>query len=262
MDYKRINRETWNEKTDVHIASDFYDMTGFRAGKNSLNGIELELLGDISGKSVLHLQCHFGQDTLSMARMGAWTTGVDISDKAIQRARELAAEMHLPTQFVCCDLYETRQHITETFDIVYATYGTIGWLPDLDKWAEVIAASLKPGGRLVFVEFHPVVWMFDDHFKVVAYRYFKDEPIVETVSGTYADRESDLVNKTVSWNHGLTEVLGSLLNQGLRITQFKEFDYSPYGIFADSDEFEPGKFRVAGFGNKLPLVYALEAVKQ
>lgn len=245
----------------MHIASDFYNMKAFRAGKNSLNGIELELLGDISGKSVLHLQCHFGQDTLSMARMGATVTGVDISDKAIQRAKELATELGLDATFVCCDLYDTLRHVTEKFDIVYTTYGTIGWLPDLDKWAAVIAGALKPGGRLVFVEFHPVVWMFDDNFEQVAYAYFKTEPIMETVSGTYADRNSGLVNHTVSWNHGLGEVLGSLLAQGLSIAHFHEYNYAPYPIFSKSDEFEPGKFHASGFGDKLPLVYSVMAVK-
>lgn len=261
MDYQKINREAWNQKTEVHIASAFYDMEAFRSGKSSLNNIELELLGDITGKNILHLQCHFGQDTLSMARMGARVTGVDLSDTAIRRATELAAESGLPATFVCCDVYDTLQHVTEKFDIVYTTYGTIGWLPDLDRWAAVIAGALKPGGRLVFVEFHPVVWMFDYGFKEVAYSYFKAEPIVENEPGTYADRGAELAPQTVSWNHGLGEVLGSLLGQNLRLTAFREYDYSPYAIFADSDETEPGKYRVKGFGNKLPLVYALEAVK-
>lgn len=261
MDYQKINREAWNQKTEVHIGSAFYDMEAFRAGKNSLNDIELALLGDISGKSVLHLQCHFGQDTLSMARMGARVTGIDLSDTAIRRATELAAELGLPATFVCCDVYDTLQHVTEKFDIVYTTYGTIGWLPDLDRWAAVIAGALKPGGRLVFVEFHPVVWMFDYQFKEVTYSYFKAAPIVENEEGTYADRKADLAPQTVSWNHGLGEVLESLLVQGLRITRFREYDYSPYSIFADSEEAEPGKYRVKGFGNKLPLVYALEAEK-
>lgn len=262
MDYKAINKATWNKKTDVHIASDFYAMEAFKAGKSSLKEIELALLGDINGKSVLHLQCHFGQDTLSMARMGARVTGVDLSDRAIERATELAAQLGLEAEFVCCDVYDTLQHVTEKFDIVYTTYGTIGWLPDLEKWAAVIAGALKPGGRLVFVEFHPVVWMFDYRFTEVAYPYFKAEPIIETETGTYADRGAELQNQTVSWNHGLAEVLGSLLGQGLRITRFNEYDYSPYPIFAESEEAAPGRYRVKGFGNKLPLVYALEAVKE
>ena len=261
MDYKKINKKTWDQKTDVHIASEFYDMAAFRAGKNALNEIELPLLGDVSGKSILHLQCHFGQDSLSLARMGAQVTGIDLSDKAIQRATELSEELHIPAKFVCCDVYDTREHITETFDIVFASYGTIIWLPDLDKWASVIAASLKPGGRFVFAEFHPVIWMFDNAFKDITYSYFNVEPIVETISGTYADRGANLVQQSVTWNHALGEVLGALLRQGLQIKQFQEFDYSPYPVFGERNEFKPGKFRITGFGNRLPLVYALEAVK-
>lgn len=261
MDYKEINRRTWNEKTDVHIASDFYDMAAFRAGKNSLNDIELPLLGDVSGKSLFHLQCHFGQDTLSLARMGAQVTGLDLSDKAIQRATELAAELHLPARFVCSDLYEAREHIREQFDIVFSSYGTIGWLPDLDKWARVIADSLKPGGRFVFAEFHPVVWMFDDNFESVAYSYFNVEAIEENVSGTYADKDSDIHSRTFTWNHSLAEVMQSLIDQGLRILKFNEYDYSPYPIFSKLDGKETGRYRVGGYGKKLPLVYSLVVEK-
>lgn len=261
MDYKKINKQTWNNKTDIHIASEFYDMGAFRAGKNTLNDIELPLLGDVRGKSLLHLQCHFGQDTLSLARMGASVTGVDISDKAIRRAQELAAELKLPARFVCCDVYETRKHIAEKFDLVFASYGTIIWLPDLDKWAREIAESLKPGGRFVFAEFHPVVWMFDEKFSEIRYPYFNVEPIVEVASGTYADPDSTIVQQTVTWNHSLAEVLQALMDQGLRLERFAEYDYSPYPIFGERDEFTPGKFRVKRHGNRLPLVYALEARK-
>lgn len=261
MDYKEINRQTWNTKTDIHIASEFYDMKAFMEGKNSLKDIELALLGDVSGKDLLHLQCHFGQDTLSLARMGAHVTGLDISDKAIQRASELADDLHIPAKFVCCDLYDTRQYINEKFDIVFSTYGTIIWLPDLDRWARVIAESLKLGGRFVFAEFHPVIWMFDDNFENVAYSYFNVEAIQETVSGTYADKDSNIRGKTVTWNHSLAEVMQALIDAGLRIVRFKEYDYSPYPIFSKLDGKETGRYRVGGFQKNLPLVYSLVAEK-
>ena len=261
MNYQELNRKTWNEKTDVHIASDFYDMAGFRAGKSSLKEIELSLLGDVNGKSILHLQCHFGQDTLSLARMGATVTGVDLSDKAIQRATEISKELAIPATFICCDVYDTPQYVNETFDIVFTSYGTIGWLPDLDKWAAVISARLKPGGKLVFVEFHPVVWMLDEAFQKIAYSYFNVEAIVEENTGTYADTGADITNKTISWNHHLGEVFQALLNQGLRIDRFREYNYSPYACFKNLEEFEPGKFRVKGLENRLPMVYALEVTK-
>ena len=119
MNYQEINRKTWNDKTDVHIDSAFYDMAAFRAGKNTLNSIELPLLGDVSGKRILHLQCHFGQDSLSLSRIGAKVTGIDISDKSIQRAKELSEELHLPATFIRSDVYNTLEHVSEKFDIVF-----------------------------------------------------------------------------------------------------------------------------------------------
>ena len=157
MDYLALNKKLWDNKVASHVASDFYDMPAFLDGKNVLKPIELDLLGDINSESILHLQCHFGQDSLCLARMGAQVVGIDLSPKAIQKAQELNEELGLNAQFTCCDVYETRQYVSQKFDTVFTSFGTIGWLPDLDKWAKVIADSLKPGGRLIFVEFHPVV---------------------------------------------------------------------------------------------------------
>ncbi|HKK38655.1 MAG TPA: class I SAM-dependent methyltransferase, partial [Cryomorphaceae bacterium] len=154
-DYQQINRQSWNDRVDSHLKSEFYDVEGFLKGQASLKEIELPLLGDVNGKSILHLQCHFGQDTLSLQRMGANCVGVDLSDKAIEAAQNLNEELGLNARFVACDVYEAPKHIDEKFDVVFTSYGTIGWLPDLDRWAEVIAHFLKPGGKLVFVEFHP-----------------------------------------------------------------------------------------------------------
>lgn len=260
--YLDLNREAWNRKTDVHVRSDFYDVQGFLAGQSTLNGIELALLGDVNGKSVLHLQCHFGLDTLSLARMGAEVCGVDLSDNAIAKARELNAQLGLSAEFVCCDVYTLPEHLNRQFDIVYTSYGTIGWLPDIQRWASVVSHFMKPGGRLVFAEFHPVVWMFDDKFEQVAYRYFHSEPIVETGSGSYADRDAPITHTTVSWNHGLAEVISALIASGLRIRQFTEYDYSPYNCFAGTVEFAPGKFRIAHLGDKIPMVYSLLAGKE
>jgi 2-polyprenyl-3-methyl-5-hydroxy-6-metoxy-1,4-benzoquinol methylase len=236
-------------------------MAGFMQGNTSLNAIELRLLGDVAGKSILHLQCHFGQDSLSLARMGANVTGVDFSDKAIAQAQQLNAELGLDATFVCCDVYDAPNHINQQFDVVFTSYGTIGWLPDMDRWAAVVARFLKPGGRFVFVEFHPVVWMFDDNFETVAYNYFKDEAIVETNDGTYADKDAAIRTQTISWNHGMGEVLTALLNSGLRFTQVQEYDYSPYNCFAGMEQVEEKKFRIKKMGNKLPLVYAVVAEK-
>jgi 2-polyprenyl-3-methyl-5-hydroxy-6-metoxy-1,4-benzoquinol methylase len=257
--YKESNRDGWNQRVEPHLKSDLYDLEGFKKGKTSLNTIELELLGDVAGKSILHLQCHFGQDSLSLARMGANVVGVDLSDKAIDTARQLNTELGLNAEFVCCDVYDSPNHINQKFDIVFTTYGTIGWLPDMDKWAGVIAHFLKPCGRLVFVEFHPVVWMFDDDFNTVAYNYFNADTIVETSEGTYADRSAPIKTETVSWNHNLAEVMTALINKGLRIELFKEYDYSPYNVFRDTEQVGERQYRLKKMGNKLPMVYAIQA---
>ena len=136
--YTEINRNSWNTKTDFHMKSEFYDLNGFLKGKSSLNEIELNLLGEVKGKSILHLQCHFGQDSISLGRLGAHVTGVDFSDKAIDSAEKLSKNCEINTTFICCDIYDLPQYLNEQFDIVYTSYGTIGWLPDLDKWESFV----------------------------------------------------------------------------------------------------------------------------
>lgn len=260
-DYIKINRETWNKKVPVHVDSEFYSNNEFIEGKSSLNKIELDLLGDVTGKSILHLQCHFGQDSLSLSRMGAEVVGVDFSDKAIDVARDLANNIDSSAKFICSDIYDLPNHLDEKFDIVFTSYGTVGWLPDINKWAGVVAQFLKPGGKFVFAEFHPVIWMFDDNFEKIAYTYFQKEDIIEHFDGTYADQSAPIQQKTITWNHGLSEVLTSLLDRGLTINSFNEFDYSPYDCFNGTIESEPGKFRIKQHGEKLPMVYSLMATK-
>jgi SAM-dependent methyltransferase len=261
-DYLKINKASWNSKTDTHMESEFYNMKGFLDGETSLKNIELNLLGDINGLRILHLQCHFGQDTLSLGRLGAHVTGVDLSDKAINRARELALKTKIDANFICCDIYDLPKHLNKEFDIIYTTYGTIGWLPDLNKWGKIISRFLKPGGRLIFAEFHPVVWMYDDEFSKIAYSYFNSGPIMETETGTYAKRDANLTLKYIMWNHSIGEVITSLTQNGIEVTSLKEYDYSPYNCFKFTIESEPGKFRIKHLGNKLPMVYSIEGRKK
>jgi len=260
--YIEINKESWNNKTDSHLKSAFYDLEGFLKGKSSLNDIELNLLGDVKGKSILHLQCHFGQDTISLGRLGASVSGVDLSDKAIDSANELAKKTTIEAEFICCDIYDLPKHLNKQFDIVFTSYGTIGWLPDLDKWGQIISKFLKPTGKFVFAEFHPVVWMFDDNFEKIGYNYFNSGAIVETEVGTYADRNADITQKFVMWNHGIGEVLNSLIKNGIEINSFDEFDYSPYDCFNKTIEFEPKKYRIKHLDNKIPMVYAVVGTKK
>jgi SAM-dependent methyltransferase len=258
LDYLKHNKESWNKRTAVHIASEFYNNEAFIQGKSSLNEIELGIIGDVSGLSILHLQCHFGQDTISLSRLGAQTTGVDLSDAAIAKAKELAALTQTNAQFICCDVYSLPEHLNQQFDIVYSTYGTIGWLPDLDQWAKIVQHFLKPGGRLILVEFHPVVWMFDNDFTHVKYNYFNVAPIVEPLNGTYAAKDAELGGQDITWNHPLSEVFSSLLNNGMAIESFDEFNYSPYDCFSHTMKVAKG-FQIKQMEDKIPMVYALVA---
>lgn len=259
--YLDINRVSWNVRTGVHLKSDFYDVPGFLAGNNSLNNIELDLLGDISEKKILHLQCHFGQDTISLARMGAEVTGVDFSDAAIDVATQLAKQTNTNANFICCNIYDLPEILNEQFDIVFTSYGTIGWLPDLDKWANIIAAHLKQDGKLVFVEFHPVVWMFDSNFENITYNYFNTGAIVEKESGTYAEKNAAIHQEYITWNHSLSEVFKSLIANGFKIDNFDEYDFSPYNCFDKMVLIDNYKFRIEKLDNKIPMVYSIVATK-
>jgi SAM-dependent methyltransferase len=273
--YFDANKELWNQRTAIHKDSSFYDVTGFKTGKNVLTPIELNELGDVTGKKMLHLQCHFGLDSLNWARLGADVTGVDLSDAAIREARQLNDELGMNAKFICCNIYDLLPEITETskvsplggdlegaFDIVFTSYGVIGWLPDLDKWAAIVAYYLRPGGIFYLAEFHPVVWMFDEEFTHVKYYYDNREVIVTDSQGTYTDRSADIKVKEYSWNHSLSEVLNSLISQGLRIERFNEFMYSPYPCFNNIVQGEDGNWRIKGMEGKVPMVYSIRAMKQ
>ncbi len=261
MDPFEANRALWNARVPHHLTSRMYDVEGFVAGRNSLTDLELELLGDVRGQRVLHLQCHFGQDTLSLARLGAVVTGLDISDAALEEARKLAARCGLDARWVLSNVVDHQLALDDAFDLVFSSYGTIGWLPDLAPWAANIRRYLRPGGRFVFVEFHPVVWMFDNDFTQVAYSYFNREVIKEEDEGTYAERAAPIKLPSYSWNHGLGEVLGALQQQGLRVERFTELDGSPHDCFANTVQGPDGLYRIKGMEGKLPMVYGLVATK-
>ena len=255
------NRKTWNIKVAIHAESEFYDMQSFRNGKGSLNKYETEALGDISDKKLLHLQCHFGQDTLSLARMGAICTGVDISEEGIKLAKQLNEELKLDARFVCCNILDTSEYVSEKFDIVFTSYGTIGWLPDLKPWAKMISERLKPGGFFYIVEFHPIAWMFDYTVSppLMKYGYHQKEAIYEEYEGTYADKDSKMISKEYGWNHSLGEVITSLAEAGLQIEYLKEHDASPYDIFPSLVKNTEGMFELT---NKMyPLIFEIKALK-
>ena len=260
--YIDINRQSWNNRVDAHLKSEFYDLENFVKGNSSLNSIELELLGDVKGKSILHLQCHFGQDSISLSRLGASVVGVDLSDKAIESAKQLAKDTKTNANFICCDIYDLPNHLNRKFDIVFTSYGTIGWLPDLEKWAKIVSKFLKANGQFVFVEFHPVIWMFDDNFEKIFYRYFNSGAIIESENGSYADKSAEISQEYIMWNHGISEVVNNLIKNGLEIKSLNEYDYSPYNCFNKTQEFEPKKYRIEHLGDKIPMVYSVVATKK
>ncbi len=261
LNYIEVNRALWNQKTKVHVSSEFYGNESFLAGRSTLNQYELDLLGDVAGKSVLHLQCHFGQDTLSLARLGADVTGVDFSDEAIQQACELNSHLGLSATFICTDIYNLPAVHDVQYDVVFTSYGTIGWLPDMKQYAQVVAKFLKPGGTFIIVDFHPVAWMFSSDFSKVEYSYFNKEAIVETLEGTYADRNADLTMTEIGWNHNLAEIMQSLINAGLTVCSFQEFENSPYNCFQNMVETAHGMYQIKSMEGKLPLVYALKCIR-
>ncbi len=266
MDHRdafEANRALWNARVPHHLASRMYDLDGFLAGRNSLTDLELDLLGDVTGKRILHLQCHFGQDTLSLARMGAEVTGLDISNAALTEARRLATELGLEADWILSNVVAHVPSLDGRFDIVFTSFGTIGWLPDLKPWAANIKRYLKPasagepGGRFAFVEFHPAIWMFDNDFTHVQYSYFKREVIVEEEQGTYADRDAPIKLASHGWNHDLGEVLTALINEGLVLERFTELDGSPHDCFRNTVRGTDGLYRIKGMEGKLPMVYGL-----
>jgi 2-polyprenyl-3-methyl-5-hydroxy-6-metoxy-1,4-benzoquinol methylase len=261
-DYFTANKAAWNKRTGVHKDSAFYDLAAFKAGKTSLNKIELEGVGPVKGRSLLHLQCHFGMDTLSWAREGATVTGVDLSDAAIDLAKEINDELKLDANFICSNVYDLKENLQEQFDIVFTSYGTIGWLPDLDKWAGIVNHFLKPGGTFYIADFHPALWMMDENFTSIKYDYFNTGVIAEENTGTYTDREAPIRSQEYSWNHPFSEILTSLIKQGLTITLFEEYPYSAYNCFNNLEQGGDGMWRIKGMEGKLPMMYAIKAVKK
>ncbi len=264
-DYRRANLALWNEWTGIHAGSAFYDVAGFKAGKSTLQRVELDELGDVAGQSLLHLQCHFGLDTLSWARLGARVTGVDFSDRAIAVAQGLSRELDIPARFVRSDLYELPNALGDRFDIVFTSYGVIDWLPDMDGWARVIAHFLKPGGRFYMVEFHRFIRMLDDEVQdslVLRYGYFNAGAEGFEHTGSYADGEAHVEARLhYEWAHPMADVINALLRAGLRLEFLHEFPFSSYGVLPWVERRDDGLYWPRPEFPALPLMFSISAVK-
>ena len=267
-EYMETNRERWNELVALHAASNMYDLEGFKKGNIRIRALEREEVGDVSGKSLLHLQCHFGIDTLSWARLGAKVTGIDYSDQAITLARSLSQELRIPATFVLSSVYDLPQTLdaAEQFDIVYTSHGVLGWLPDLKPWALVIGHYLKPGGFFYIAEAHPFMWTFDNDLPAfkLKYPYFTREPIRTVAENSYATKNAKVQHSTeYNWNHTLSNILGSLLDVGLRIDFLHEYPFSAWACFPNMQEGADRWYTITDpeKADMIPLTFTLKAIK-
>ncbi|HEY41166.1 MAG TPA: class I SAM-dependent methyltransferase [Dehalococcoidia bacterium] len=263
-EYLNKNLDMWNDWAPLHAESEFYDVEGFKNGRNTLDSIELEEVGDVTGKSLLHLQCHFGMDTLSWARLGARVTGIDFSDKAIDIACSLSKEMGIKADFICCNIYDLPENLTGTFDIVYTSAGVLGWLPDLKQWAEIIYHYLKPGGFFYILDSHPFSHVFDDSKDVtelnVKHSYFHSpEPTKWEIDGSYAGARTDRQYISYEWTHSMGDIINSLISSGLRIEFLHEFPVLFFKWFPFMKQDEEGWWRLEG--NRIPLTFSIKATK-
>jgi len=282
MDDKRAtNLKLWNEWTRIHVDSDFYDVDGFLRGGLSLLPLEREELGDVAGKRLLHLQCHFGLDTLSLARLGAEVTGVDFSSEAMQAARRLAAEAGLNATFIESDIYELADTAPPdwdgAFDIVFVTYGALEWLSDLQPWAALIGRFLRPGGLFYLAELHPYAGSLElepivpeqpAYRLVQTYSYFPTgEPQRFDVEGSYADPDAHVEQDVCyGWPHPIAEVLTVLLEQGLRIESFREHPFSCSAYWPQMRKLDDGYHWLLDESGTprtdVPFLYSLRAIKE
>ena len=264
-EHLKANRENWDTVTPVHAASRFYDVEGFKRGRSSLTNVELDEVGDVTGKSLLHLQCHFGMDTLSWARRGAAVVGMDFSRKAITLAQSLAAELDIPARFVCCDLYDLPEHLSDMFDIVCTTRGVLCWLPDIKRWGEIVAHFTKPGGLFYVYEFHPFASVFDDaesaQTPAVRYPYFHTtEPRRFVDKSTYASSKVLPEMVHYEWTFSIGDVVNGLVSAGFRIEFLHEFQHCTFRSHPFLTQGEDGLWRCKSKPD-LPLMFSIKAVR-
>lgn len=267
-EYRRANRSLWNNWTALHAGSRsaYYDVAGFKAGASTLRPIEIAELGDVSGRSLLHLQCHFGLDTLSWARRGARVTGVDFSDRAIALARSLAAELGHAARFVQSDVYDLPATLSGAFDIVFTSYGVLYWLPDLRRWAEVVAHFLSPGGTFYLVDHHPFAAMLDGTagaaLRVTAPYFHGPEPERVASYGSYAASSDTFQGVEYGWRRTLGEVINAVVVAGLRLEYLHEFPYTDFPTLPAMERGEDGWWRLQGeHSHLIPLLFSLRATK-
>ena len=266
--YYDTNKARWDELAELHFEDSDYDVKGFLEGNTSLMDLEIKDMGDVKGKKLLHLQCHFGMDTLSWARLGAEVTGVDFSEKGIANAKKLAELSNLDGKFVASNIMDLEENLDgkSSYDIVFTSYGVLGWLSDMKRWAEVIAFYLKPGGKFYIAETHPVGGIFDDEDENVLkprYNYFySSEPEYGEYGNSYAIGDRQLKNKgEYWWSHTVSDIINSLIDAGLKIEFFREYPYLCWKMLPFLEKrgklhYMPDKYP------QIPMTFTIQAVKE
>ena len=259
-----VNRAHWEAITPGHVTSAFYDVPSFLEGRSTVDDVEEDAVGPVAGKTLLHLQCHFGMDTISWARRGAIATGVDFALPAIEAARDLAARAGVEARFVHSDVYRLPEVLDEEFDVVFTSHGVLGWLPDLRRWADVVARYTAPGGRFVLLDSHPVLWVFDDErtdgSMTLRYPYFSKEPVVFDQEGSYADPAGPLT-RTMEYIHPIEDVLTALIEAGLRIEAFREYDKVAWQALPHMVRGDDGWWRLPPGAVTIPLMFSVVAAR-
>jgi SAM-dependent methyltransferase len=267
---RRANLANWNDRARIHYASRAYDIQGYVSDASKISDVvafDRDELGDVTGKTLLHLQCHIGTDTLSWARLGATVTGVDLSDKSIEAARRLSAESGTPGRFIVSELYDTPDVIEEQFDIVYTGVGALCWLPDIRGWASVVAKMLGPGGTFYIRDGHPMAHAMDnerhDDLLLVSYPYFETQEGMRFEDDTtYTDGPPLTSAVSYEWNHGLGEIVTALIDAGLRIEFLHELRFSEYQHFPSLAKSADGRWRFPEGSERVPLMFSIKARKE
>jgi SAM-dependent methyltransferase len=260
-DWRGLNRAWWDERVPVHVASRFYDVEGFKAGRDTLCPFEVAEVADVTGRSLVHLHCHLGLDTLSWARRGARVTGLDFSPPAVAAARRLAAEIAIDAEFVEADVFDAPGALGgRRFDTVYTGRGALNWLPDLDRWASVAAGLVAPGGFLYLSEFHPVTMAMADDDLSFEWSYFDDTGHRWDDASTYTDGAAELTDTvTWEWLHGLGDIVSALINAGLHIELLHEHDFTLYPRWPWLERHDDGTYRFPADRPTIPLMFSVRA---
>jgi SAM-dependent methyltransferase len=264
--YLKNNLAHWNELAPINVKSDSYNLSGFKKGKSSLKPIEIEEVGNVSGKKLLHLQCHFGMDSMSWARQGAKVVGVDFSPKAIELAKAISKELKIDCRFICCNIYDLPNFLKEKFDIVFTSYGVLCWLPDLKKWGKLISHFLKPGGSFHLLETHPFNYVFDNEREtkklIVKFSYFHSpQPMKWENETAYADPKVKVKKPSYEWTHSLGDIINALIQAGLKIEYLHEFPFCFHDHYSFMHKGKDGYWRLKGKKETIPLMFSLKATK-